>query len=151
MAPLVILLANAYAVAKRERVTTLVYGEVARWAQSERVAERGARILASDIGAVAFFSGARVLDSEGLVWPQALEYPDKLAIIREHRPEYVFLVANRERIAPFRGDAELRALYHPIHRFNATERHELEPDIEQLPSGWVQDYLLYARGDLVRQ
>ncbi len=136
--------AGAFAASRRpDTVTPNVYAPMEAWAAEERVAERGAEVYASDIGAIAFFSDARVLDAEGLVWPGALEYADKLGAVREHRPEYVLLVANHDRLGAFLADPELSTAYALHRRFDARGRTELDFDAETLPRGWVQDYALY--------
>ncbi len=136
--------AGAVAIGRRpDAVTPNVYEAMAAWAEEDRPAERGASVYASDIGAIAFFSGARVLDAEGLVWPAALAYEDKLGAVREHRPEYVLLVANHARLGAFLADPELTAAYALHRRFDARGRTELAFDAETLPRGWVQDYALY--------
>lgn len=131
-----------------DRITPEVYARIEAWAEGADPRGRGERILASDIGAIGFLSGARVLDTEGLVWPEAIDFgQDQIAIVREHAPEWVFLVANHDRVPPFRRDPDLRARYRPAARFNAGGSSELEPDLDALPDRWVQDYLLYRRVD----
>lgn len=127
-----------------DEVTPQVYSPLEAWCKAERLAERDVAIAASDIGAIGFFSGARILDSEGLVWPGAKEFDGQVDIVSRLRPEYVFLVANRERVEAFL-ETEAAAHYRPVRRFNKVEDYELEPVAELLPRGWVQDYLVYER------
>lgn len=128
-----------------DRVTAGVYEPIERWARDDRVVERGARILASDIGAFGWYADTRILDSQGLVWPAAVEHTNQIDLALAHAPEYVVLVVNRARMAPYYASAAARRLYRPKLRFNATGASELEPDLDGLPDGWVQDYLLLER------
>jgi len=131
-------------------VTRNVYRPLEAWIKEVRLSEQRARIEASDIGAIAFYSGARVLDSEGLVWPQALEYGGQMNLIEAERPEYVFMVAARETVQRFR-DSFVFAEYTAVARFNVQQDGELEPDVADLPIGWAQDYIIFARRDHLEQ
>jgi hypothetical protein len=103
-----------------------------------------ASILAHDIGAIGYYSGARILDSAGLVWPVAVN-TDQMTLIRENRPDYVLLTAVRSNVEAMQSDADLRPCYTPVARFNATDDKSLWPTSDSLPSTWRQDYILYAR------
>ncbi|MEX1024200.1 MAG: glycosyltransferase 87 family protein [Planctomycetota bacterium] len=111
------------------------------------------RILASDIGAIAYYSNCIVLDSEGLTWPAALDFKGdgpgmtnaQIEILDAERPEWVIFVAERPRIAAFRSRPELVAAYEPVARFNVENDRELEPALDDLPPHWMQDYLVYRR------
>ena len=88
-----------------------------------------------------------MLDSEGLVWPDALRYqPD--AIVEERQPEYVLLVAERPRVKHFRDRPDLYAQYEPIARFSAKGLTQLEPTLDEVAPEWTQDYIVYKRRDL---
>jgi arabinofuranosyltransferase len=56
-------------------VTPRVYAKFESWAREARLAERKITISASDIGAIGWYTGATIYDSEGLVWPEALQLP----------------------------------------------------------------------------
>jgi hypothetical protein len=53
----------------------------------------GSRVAVNDVGAIAYFSGQRILDLEGLVSPEVLpyrQYADRgLRTVRDMRPDYV--------------------------------------------------------------
>ncbi|MCK6448542.1 MAG: hypothetical protein L6Q99_19295 [Planctomycetes bacterium] len=132
----------------QDRITPRVYEPLADWAKEARLAERDVRVLASDIGAVGFLTGARILDSEGLVWPDALGFPHQCDVLRAHSPEYVVWVVNRYRLGRFLADADLSARYRPIRRFNENANGDLHPDRDALPESWEQDYLIFERVDL---
>jgi len=128
-------------------ITPNVYRPLAAWTQAEGLAERELRVEASDIGAIGYYSGALVLDSEGLVWPQARSYGGQLALIEAERPEYVLMVAERWRMQRFSA-SPVYAEYEPVARFNAALDRELRPDPQALREGWSQDYLIFRRRDV---
>lgn len=132
----------------QDRITPRVYEPLARWAQEARLAEREVSVLASDIGAIGFLSRARILDSEGLVWPEALGFSHQCDVLRAHSPEYVVWVVNAYRLGRFLADPVLAARYRPIQRFNENANGDLHPDPSQLPVSWEQDYLIFERVDL---
>ncbi|MCC6408170.1 MAG: hypothetical protein IT453_13490 [Planctomycetes bacterium] len=132
----------------KDRITPNVYEPLANWARGARLGERGVTVLASDIGAIGFLSGARILDSEGLVWPEALHFSHQCDVLRAHAPEYVVWVVNEYRLGRFLADAELAARYRPIQRFNENGNGDLHPDPARLPRSWEQDYLIFERVDL---
>jgi hypothetical protein len=118
------------------------------WAAETSLLHPQARILASDIGAIAYSWQGTVLDSEGLTWPQALRYPSPNAMIEAMRPEYVMLVAERPRVEHFYSDPEVSSRYAPLARFSVEGETELAPDLERISPLWVQDYLVFKRIDL---
>jgi hypothetical protein len=133
---------------RADGVTPRVYEHIEQWAREARLEERQATVLASDIGAIGYYTRTRILDSQGLVWPEALHHPLQIDVIREHKPDYLMLVAKSTRLRPFRADPELSALYKPIRRFNEYNRtglERLEPDLDELPDWWEQDYIIYER------
>lgn len=140
-------LVGAFSRAHADRVTPLVYEPLRAWAEINGIEERGARILASDIGAVGFLSGGVILDTEGLVWPEARGYASHVELMRAHRPDYVVMVANRPRMRPFVAD-RVSEQYEPVARFNTTGDADLHPDVERLPTWWEQDYILFRRRDV---
>jgi hypothetical protein len=56
---------------------------------------QGSTVATNDVGALAYFSGHRILDIEGLVTPRALDYrqrPERgLAFVRDTRPDFVVI------------------------------------------------------------
>jgi hypothetical protein len=133
-----------YARLRPDRVTPLVYEPMRAWCDSERPAAHGARIVASDIGALGFFSGALILDSEGLVWPQARGSLHQVDVVRDEHPEYAMFVANQARLATFLRDPIAQG-YEPVARFNTRGDRELHPSIDSLPDRWEQDYVVFRR------
>lgn len=136
----------SYSGLRPDRVTPLVYEPMQRWCAEREPPIRHARIVASDIGALGYFSGALILDSEGLVWPDAPGALHQVDAVREQLPDYVMIVMNRGRYAPFTADP-IAARYEPVARFNVRGDRELHPAPDSLPDTWVQDYIVFARRD----
>ena len=128
-----------------DRVTPEVYEPMRLWAEHSELDERQASIVASDIGAIGWYGGL-ILDTEGLVWPEGRDYRYQIDAVRAHRPEYVMIVARRDRVVRFLADP-IAAAYRPVERFNTTGDRDLEPPPGVLPSWWEQDYLIYERVD----
>jgi hypothetical protein len=125
-----------------------VYAPMRAWAERASREHPHASILASDIGAIGWYWSGTVLDSEGLVWPDALRYKQPNAIIEALNPEYVMLVAERPRLQHFQERADLYSRYVPIARFSAKGLTKIDPSFTELSPDWTQDYLVYARRDL---
>jgi hypothetical protein len=140
-----------FPVLRPDRITPRVYARFEAWAKEARIAERKASISASDIGAIGWYTGATIYDSEGLVWPEALELTRTEDQIAKYLPDYVILVVRKSRLRPFCVEhPELAARYRPIRRFNEYTDDggdKLTPDIAQLPDWWEQDYLIFERVD----
>jgi hypothetical protein len=121
---------------------------MAQWCEEQRTSERQPSICASDIGAIGWFSGARILDSEGLVWPAAREHARQVDVIRAYRPDYALVVVNRARMLPFLDDP-ISGDYEPVARFSGygltRDDVDLHPSRELLVEGWVPDYILFRR------
>lgn len=135
-----------------DEVTPMVYERLEDWAREARLEERQATVLASDIGAIGYYGRTRVLDSQGLVWPDALDYPSRIEVIRAQMPDYVILVAARQRVEAFINDPVLGSTYRPIRRFNVRNENPIDglaPSVDGLPFSWRQDYIVYERAELV--
>jgi hypothetical protein len=124
-------------------VTRAVYEPMRAWAEAHGISERRASIAASDIGAIGWYGGV-ILDTEGLVWPEAVEYEEPVDAIARHLPDYVVLVATRARVLGFMASPVFDR-YRPVRRFNTVEDKSLEPVTSELPEWWEQDYLVYER------
>jgi hypothetical protein len=145
LAPLAIALATCAALVRPSPIPENVYEPLQAWARETSRREPLARVLASDIGAIGWAWEGTVLDSEGLTWPAALDYPHPNAIIRACEPEYLLVVAERDRVGPIVSDGEILARYEPIERFSPSGARSLSPALEELPPAWAQDYLVYRR------
>jgi hypothetical protein len=133
-----------------DQVTPRVYEPMRQLLQRLDLAGNKQRLLASDIGAAGYFSRATILDSEGLVWPPAREYPDQPEVVDALRPEYFMIVVNERRLSAFL-DHPVHAHYEPLARFNISGETALDPTPQSLPYGWVQDYILYVRDDVTKR
>lgn len=129
------------------RVAERVYAPMQAWARETSKLHPDARILASDIGAIAWAWQGTVLDSEGLTWPQALDYVYPNAMIEALEPEFLLFVAERPRLEHFYARGDLKERYQPIRRFGAEPGAAIEPELEDASPLWVQDYVLYRRRD----
>jgi hypothetical protein len=127
------------------RVPHDVYEPLGKWARETSASEPNARILASDIGLIGWNWQGVVLDSEGLVWPDALRHGSVNAILETERPEYFVLVAERWRLRHLAQRPDVIAHYQPIARFNTRNDTKLEPAPEELDVTWSQDYIVFRR------
>ena len=123
-----------------------VYDAIAAWARDANAAE--VTVLAYDIGVIGYASGAQILDSAGLVWPEAAEHTDFAQLLRRHHPDYALITAVRSNVRVMQNDPYVRANYLPIRRFNTFGDTELTPQPGLLPAHWCQDYILYARSNV---
>jgi hypothetical protein len=131
---------------RRDTVTEGVYRPLAAWAEEVDLAHSGARVLASDIGALGYYGRGLILDSEGLVWPEAVPAAgDQPRLVREHWPEYLWITAVRAKVQPLLADPEIAASYRAVRRFSARGETRLDVAPESLPDGWAQDYLVYRK------
>lgn len=122
-----------------------VYEPFGKWARETSAAEPGARILAADIGIVGWNWRGVVLDSEGLVWPDALRYGTSSAILEALQPEYFVFLAERGRLRQLLQRPEVIARYEPIARYNTHQDKSLTPTPDDLEPTWSQDYIVYRR------
>jgi hypothetical protein len=128
-------------------VAERVYRPLQSWARATSAGQPGARILASDIGAIGWAWRGTVLDSEGLVWPDALRLRQPDAMIEAEWPEYVLLVAERPRLRHFLARPDIFARYEAVARFSIRGETRLDPLPEDVPMEWSQDYIAYRRRD----
>jgi arabinofuranosyltransferase len=105
---------------------------------------RGGRIMASDIGAVGYYSDTYICDLAGLVMPQSHGHWDFATSIDRWQPEYLFLIATSTQVGRFLASRSA-SRYRPVARFSKNGRQDLYPDPKTLPTGWLQDYILYER------
>lgn len=118
-----------------------VYGGMERWCR-EHVSE-GTSILAGDIGAIGYYSNARIYDVAGLVWPDALNFGSVADMIQAYKPDFILLTADRSSVDLMQSDA-LRKLYRAVAAFSPTG--DSRVDLEQeFPERWVQSYLMFER------
>lgn len=139
--PVLIRLA-VYIEAGPSNVTSNIYQPLEKWCQRVNTYDT---IMAYDIGAIGYYcSDAAIYDLAGLVTPKSLHLHSPKMAIQRYQPTYLFLYANKGYVEmmsqpPFAND------YTPIARFAKTGRRELNLNLQNLPEGWTQDYILYKR------
>jgi hypothetical protein len=118
-----------------------LYAEMRAWAEANDVG--AASVLAMDIGAIGYFSGAYVFDGAGLVWKDWNRYRSVKQMIVENEPQYVMLNAIRNHVAVM-TDPELQAAYALSVRLPARSG-PLETSPDRYPAAWRQEYLIFKR------
>jgi hypothetical protein len=111
-------------------VQTELYAGLREWTSAH--CSSTTTILAGDIGAVGYYSHARILDSAGLVWPAALHERDEAALVARYRPDYVFVTTR----AAQRVLRQAEPAYEFVRRFGT---------VGTATTAWRQEYELYAR------
>jgi len=128
------------AIAGRSAVTTYLYEPLDLWCRQDGNLEHSS-ILASDIGAVGYFSNARIYDTAGLVWPQALSISSAREIIETRHPDYVFLNRTASNMEMMDGEP-LRKSYRLTETF-------LVPNnvctIFKFKKEWIQEYMIFEK------
>ncbi len=123
-------------------VTAHIYGEIESWCTSRNVSKNS--MLASDIGAIGYYSSAKVLDVAGLVWPEASAYSSVGQIVMQHHPDYLFLNSTRSNVSMM-SRPPLNALYTPVRRFSVNRSSDLDLRPEKFEDAWSQDYILFSK------
>jgi arabinofuranosyltransferase len=123
---------------------TQVYEPLAAWAR-EAALPATTRIVAYDVGAVGYFTRARILDAAGLVWPAPLGARSVADLVREQQPDYLFLTVARDELTSIERDPEFAACYQPVQRFNVQGDLSLAAAANSVSRAWRQDYILYQR------
>jgi hypothetical protein len=132
-------------------VDTRIYQPLQRWADQN--ASPRTTIMACDIGCLGYVTKARILDSGGLVWPEARRHPQEPALLKRYQPDYAFIIASPARIKVMQTDADLARLYEPVLRFNAgNDDRTVLPEssltrqaARTWAANWHHDYILYQR------
>ncbi|MFT7479997.1 MAG: hypothetical protein ACI80N_003304, partial [Gammaproteobacteria bacterium] len=130
---------------REDHVAERVYAPMQAWALEVDLAQGGQSVQASDIGAIGFYGGGLVFDSEGLTWPEALLHPSAMDLVLTVLPDYLLLTAVQGRVRALRERADVARAYYPVRRFSVRGETDLEPELDDLSVHWVQDYLLYRR------
>ncbi len=124
------------------KVTENVYAPLEKWCAAHLQQKSSA--LASDIGAIGFFSDAKIYDAAGLVWPQAQEFSNMKEILLSLQPDYVLLNATRENVSTFLAQ-DIATRYVPVDRFNEAGLKEIPVNADAYASDWSQDYIILKR------
>ncbi len=124
------------------KVTTNVYEPMEEWCALH--IQPGSSVLASDIGAIGYYSDAKLYDAAGLVWPEARHFTNMKEILLSLQPDYVLLNATRENVSTFLAQ-DLAARYTPVERFNEANLKEIPVNADAYAIGWTQDYIILKR------
>ena len=122
--------------------TRRVYRPLEAWSAAHLSAQ--STLLAEDIGAIGYYSNARIYDAAGLIWPPALDYDSTEAMIRDRQPDYLLLNADRQRMEMMQKSG-FNALYRPLQRFSVDNQTQMQPDPALYSAVWKQDYILFGR------
>lgn len=121
--------------------TRNVYRPLERWCRLHVTSEHA--IVASDIGAVGYYSNARIYDLAGLVTREG--YHTSLAeLIADRHPEFLFLNATKSNVE-LMSSGSFSTMYEPVARFSKSGEGSLQLDPADLPDFWVQDYVVFRR------
>jgi hypothetical protein len=102
-------------------------------------------IVATDVGAVGYYCDARILDTMGLVWPDALSFTQWQDVVSAHKPDYVLAYATRDIVRTLREVATFRS-YRPVARFSPKGSSDMTLEPSRYPrAAWAQDYILLKR------
>jgi hypothetical protein len=122
------------------KVTRNIYDRLSEWGRTHSL--KSSSIMASDIGAVGYYSDATIYDLDGLVW----RYEDRKnpeRVIEVFKPDILFLIRSR-------GSYELsqspvvRKSYAQTMTFSQDSN---EAPFEKAPEAWNQNYVLFERVD----
>lgn len=124
-------------------VTKNVYSPLRAWCT--RNIQPGDTVAAGDVGAVGYFSDAYIYDLDGLVWPQRFDYRGARAAILARRPKFILAIVSRYNRELFDPSSKLGLLYRPVARFSKFGSTNIHIKSGELPDGWRQDYVMFAR------
>jgi hypothetical protein len=123
-----------------------VYANMEAWFRDHDASSK--TVLASDVGAIGYYSRSRVFDSDGLVWPTAVEYRAKyrtpsnvmLKILHDFKPNLVMVIATNHMLQAVLTDSMVQHDYDM-----ATTFAKRAINFSALPDDWVQAYVLLER------
>ncbi len=120
------------------RVTTNIYTRLEQWGSSHSL--QSATIMASDIGALGYYSDATILDLDGLVWPTELR-KDPVQVVRVFKPTFLFLIRSRQ---------SYNLMQNSVIRDSYLQTREFAQDsgvmpLQSAPDSWNQNYVLFQR------
>jgi hypothetical protein len=122
-------------------VTKNIYEPLEAWCKGH--VRQGDLILASDIGAIGYYSNARICDAAGLVTP-GISSRSMDDLITEYVPDFVFLTATKKSIELL-NSSPYRVTYQPEVRFSITGDRTVDLQSDQYNEEWTQDYLVFRR------
>ncbi len=125
-----------------DRIEANIHSKLRAWAAQRDI--RGQTAYGMDFGAFGYYTGARILDEAGLVYPLALDVykSDLKAMLLAERPEWAFVTNYMDNPRLMRTP-ELAELYEPVWRASVQGDTILDFPIEQVPRRWTHDFTLY--------
>jgi hypothetical protein len=106
----------------------------ARWLQKTTTPE--ARIATNDIGAIAYFSGRFIIDTEGLITPEAI-HPKRMRrlvpFLESQRPDLLIVFPEWYPEIVARTD-----LFHEVYRIHAKQEAAGAPDLVMFRMPWTR-------------
>jgi hypothetical protein len=120
------------------KVRTNIYDHLATWGQAHPLDSMS--IMAHDIGAVGYYTGAKIYDLDGLVWPsEARKNPE--GVVSTFKPTYLFLTRTKDSYELSRSPA-VQESYILTMTF---AQDSLEVPLAKAPEEWNQNYVLFER------
>ena len=127
-----------------DRMERNMYSKIRAWADGQDFA--GQTAYGMDFGAFGFYTGLRILDEPGLVYPAAItKYQSDLKrILLGERPDWAFVTRYQQNIAIMRSP-ELVESYAPVWRVSLAGDTALDFPLYGVPETWHDDFVLYKR------
>lgn len=131
----------------RDRMETHVYSKLRTWAAGNKF--DGQRAYGMDFGAFGYFTGLKIIDEPGLVWPPAItRYGSRMdSLLWNERPEYAFVTATQTNVTAMRTEP-LASLYTPLWRVAMDGSTDQAAPISGFVTDWAADFILFRRADL---
>ena len=121
-------------------ITSNIYGSLASTSPSLVRTS----VLATDIGAIGYFSNAQVYDGLGLVTPDAAQHANLDSMILAAKPDAVFLNTSLE-TKKLMDKEYFSSVYTSARRYGPSGDSTLPADPATYVDGWQQDYLLFVK------
>jgi len=125
-------------------ITHNVHEKIRDWAASRDFT--GKTSYGMDFGAVGYYTGMRVIDEPGLVWPDAItKYSSDLRkILLGEKPEYAFVTNYLDNVSVMNSD-QISKLYQPVARFADSGDTTLAIPLDKVSQKWLHDFTAYER------
>lgn len=139
----VVVLAGATARFGEDRITGNVYSGIAAFCADLRDPEIA--IVADDIGAVGYHCRpARVLDTAGLVWPEAKDYRDDIEIVEQLLPDHVVFASFRWKVEGLL-ESRVAERYSFTSRLDKSGPPAADYDLDAMDDRWKQEYFIFSK------
>ena len=127
-----------------DRMEHNVYSKMRAWAAGTSFAGQSA--YGMDFGAFGYYTGMRILDEPGLVYPEAItKYDSDLKrMLLGEQPEWALVTRYQQNIAVMRSP-ELEAAYAAVWRVSMDGDTTLDFPLYDVPEEWHADFVLYKR------